>query len=128
LEKFFKYCILAVSLLIGVTTVNLDQPKIDSNTSVHVDTEKKYDLSTDNECFSQHKLPLRQSGNPELRIFVESQSIQERTLDDTNTFRRNHCLQLSLQKIYSSGIDFIKQLTQKESIGFYLFFLCKILI
>ncbi len=111
-----------------MTTINLYNSEIVFNASTHVETEKKYDLSNANDCFSQQKLPFEQSGNQELRIFVGSQSIPERILDETNSLRINHFRQLSMQKIYSSGIDFTKQLTQKESFGFYLFFLCKILI
>jgi len=128
LKRILKYCLLTVSLLIGVTTINLYNSEIVFNASTHVETEKKYDLSNANDCFSQQKLPFEQSGNQELRIFVGSQSIPERILDETNSLRINHFRQLSMQKIYSSGIDFTKQLTQKESFGFYLFFLCKILI
>ncbi len=128
MKRILKYCLLTVSLLIGVTTVNLYKSEIVFNASVPVTAEEKYDLSTANDFFSQQKLPFEQSGNQELRIFVGTQSIPERILDETNSLRINHFRQLSLQKIYSSGIDFTKQLTQKESFGFYLFFLCKILI
>jgi len=128
LKRILKYCLLTVSLLIGVTTINLYKSQIIFNASASVNIEEKYDLSAANDCFSRQNLPFEQSGNQELRIFVGSQSIPERILDETNSFRINHSRQLSLQKIYSSGLDFIKQLTQKESFGFYLFFLCKILI
>lgn len=128
MKRISKYYILTILLLIGVTSINLYKSEIVLNASSHVETEKKYDLSAANDCFTQKKLPFEQYANQELRIIVGSQSIPERILDETNTLRINHCRQLSLQKIYSSGLDFTKQLSKKESFGFYLFFLCKILI
>jgi len=128
LKRTLKYYFLIVSLLIGVISITLYNSKVVLNAPTPVTVENKYDLSAANDCFSRQNLPFEQSGNQELRIFVGSQSIPERILDETNSFRINHSRQLSLQKIYSSGLDFIKQLTQKESFGFYLFFLCKILI
>ncbi|MDO9154818.1 MAG: hypothetical protein Q7U47_14120 [Paludibacter sp.] len=127
-KRFMIYGLLAVTLLTGATMLNGYKTELRSNTTTHVSSEQQTLLTTADDYFSQRELPFSQQGNQEVRIIERIPGGIARFIPDTDLLRIIRSKQLALQKIYSSGKDFINQLSHKESYGFYLFFLCKILI
>lgn len=128
MKKILIYLILAVTLITGVTRIYLYQSENIFESETQITSNQSEDISNERYFLSQQDLPFTNTGSQEIRIIDWVQSVSGRTLPETNTLRLIRSKQLALQKEYSSEIEFINQLSKKESTGFYLYFLCKILI
>jgi hypothetical protein len=129
MKRFLAYCLLAVTLLIGVTSVSICKNEIArQETRLNEDhksipDQQQYSLSSTNMLFSIG------IGNDQVRLSNSFQHISFRILPSlSNTLRLIRSEQLVNQKLFTGYTIFLLKSAFKQLDGYYLYHLRKLLI
>jgi hypothetical protein len=132
-KRFLTYLLFAVALYTGVTSTyivgNQHVERMANPTETHTDFQHDATASDQHQSFfSAPDLFLTGLGSEQVRLSFSSQATSFRIIPFTDNFRISHSLQIVHQKYFCTGKLFALQLAHKQSDGYYLYHLRKLLI
>lgn len=127
MKRFVTGCILAIALIVCAMTVSA------YNFECNSFFKTNYSLQTENTCQGPHfvfqnNIPFSSPYNEQIKSEDKGDSEIVRELIPTNVYRINRSLDLTLNQLLTSNKTYLYHISNKQTDGFYLFFLCKMLI
>jgi len=127
MKRFVTSCVMAIALIICAITVSAYN--FENNSFL----KTGYSLQTENTYSGQHfdfqnNIPFSSPYNEQIKNENKGDSEVVKVLIPTNGYRISHSLDLTLNQLLTSNKTYLNQISNKQTDGFYLFFLCKMLI
>jgi len=127
MKRFVTGCILAIALIVCAMTVSAYN--FESNSFF----KTNYSLQTENTFQGPHfvfqnNIPFSSPYNEQIKSEDKGDTEIVRELIPTNGYRINRSLDLTLNQLLTSNKTYLYHISNKQTDGFYLFFLCKMLI
>lgn len=128
MKKIFAYWFVLIILSTGIISINVQNSNyihtqlnnLQHQNSIDATSESHSVKTSDNFWWHYDSNQVRSidfSGNNVIRL-----------IPDTSTFRASRYNQLTLQQLYSTSISLYNLLSNRQVDGYFLFFLCKMLI
>jgi len=129
MKRLLTYCLIAVTLLVGVTALTVPETKL-SASNVHSQTNKQTQPNNNQATLSA--IDLFVSGGittQKTRLTHFFQSVSFRLIPSfSNAFRISYFTQIARQQYSTGTIFFLQQSAFKQTVGYYLYQLRKLLI
>lgn len=127
MKRITTYCIFAVALLISAMTIGIYNTE--SNSSYKHKISDNSDISKTTGFFViQNGLPISSPFNEQVKVEGDSGTEVVREFTLTYGFSISYSLKLAINQLFTSYRLYLYQLSFKHLNGFYLYFLCKMLI
>lgn len=133
MKRFLTYVLFAVTLYTGVTSTHIvgtQHAERVVNTSEKIADSQDDTTNPDQHqsFFSAPDLFLTGLGSEQVRVSFSSQTASFRIIPFSDNFRIAHSLQIVHRQYFCTGQLFTLQLAHKQSDGYYLYHLRKLLI
>lgn len=128
LKNRFRYllvAVLALVLMLSQLPFAALQQEVRPETSAQEQSAGPQELLT---TFEQLLPPFINNEGPGVRQVEPPPGSASRVPSNTHFFRSLHTCQLTHQLLSTTRVSFLRQLSERENEGFYLYELCKLLI
>ena len=131
MKSFITTCLLAIALLVGVTTISVE--RFGSNITQQNTTTEQPTLANH---FSNEKQAFLSStniqpyafANEQIRLSFSAQNVSVRIFSISNASRIIYSSQLANRKFHTADFSYSLQFANKQLAGYYLYHLRKLLI